>query len=330
MRGPRGRLAPVLLLALLPFSLGALEVYVAPLAVLDDTGAGEALASRPEADLLRELRSERTGDCLSFLGSEEAAGPASLLEAAMLCERQGYSCLLYGYVKRSAVALSAELKLLDHESGRLAAVFFGGDDPAHYDRLMRDMAAKVREYFFSELGLPPPEPVRPRRNRLELAGWLAYWTPLGGEWGRVIAGIAAVGLGARLIPANPGYLAFVLEAEYGLGMNEPDYESFFLHAARLRIAAEAALDLPGGHAVGLGTGLLVELDSAVQDRKYASLFTGTSLAPGVCLSLLYRYRLSSRLTLGAAGLLEVAGYSPVLVTFSPRVFVAFRKGDDDE
>jgi hypothetical protein len=329
MRVFSARLAPSLLLALLPFSLGALEVHVASLAMLDDTGAGEAQASRPEADLLRELRRERTGDSLAFLGSEETASPASILEAAMLCERQGYSCLLYGYVKRSSISLSAELKLLDHEGGRLAAVFFGGDDPGHYDRLMRDMAAKVREYFFAELGLPPLAPAPPRRNRLELAGWLGYWTPLGGEWGRVVAGITAVGLGARLIPANPGYLSFVLEAEYGLGMNQPDYESFFLHAARLRIAAEAARDLPGGHAVGLGVGALLELDSAVQDRKYASLFTGTSLAPGACLSLLYRHRLSSRLTLGAAGLLEVAGYSPVLVTFSPRVFVAFRKGDDD-
>ena len=338
MRGSGGRLALVLLLPLLPFPAAALEVHVAPLAVVDDTEKREEEGSRPEADLLRELRRERTGDSLAFLGSDAAASPASLLEAAMLCERQGYSCLLYGYVKRTPVALSAELKLLDHESGRLAAVFFGGDDPAHYDRLMRDLAAKVREYFFSEVGLPPARPVEPQRNRLELIGWLGYWTPLGGEWDRVLAGIAAVGLGVRLIPANPlftlwsrgAYLALGLEAEYGLGMNEPGYESFFLHAAKLRVAAEAILDLPAGHAVGLGAGLLVELDTAAQDRKYASLFTGTTLAPGVCLSLLYRYRLSGRQALGAAALLEVSAYSPVLVTFSPRLFVAFRKGDPDE
>ena len=75
MRVFSARLAPFLLLALLPFSLGALEVRVASLAMLDETGAGEAPAGRPEADLLRELRRERTADCLSFLGSEEAASP---------------------------------------------------------------------------------------------------------------------------------------------------------------------------------------------------------------------------------------------------------------
>ncbi len=335
-----GRLARVLLCLgpWLAFPAEALEVHVAPLAMVDDTGSREAEDGRPGADLLRELRRESSGDSLAFREADAGESPASLLEAAALCERNGYACLLYGYVRRTQVSLTAELKLLDPESGRLSAVFFSGDDPAHYDRLMRDLAAKVREYFFSEIGLPPARTLEPQRNRLELAGWLGYWTPAGGEWGRVMAGIGAVGLGARLIPSDPlftlwsrsAYLALGLEAEYGLGMNEPGYESFFLHAVKLRLALEAVLDLPAGHAAGLGLGLLAELDTAAQDRKYASLFTGTTVAPGFCLSVLYRYRLTGRLALGVAGLLEVAAYSPALVTFSPRLFVAFRKGDSHE
>ncbi len=332
------RLASALLLSFLSLPAAALEVHVAPLAVVDDAESREAEAGRLEADLLRELRREQAGDSLSFQEAQAREIPASLLEAAMLCERNGYACLLYGYVKRTEVSLSAEVKLLDHSSGRLAAVFFGGDDPDHYDRLMRDLAAKVREYFRSEMGLPPAPPLAPKRNRLELAGWLGYWTPLGGEWDRVLAGVTAAGLGARLIPADPlfrlwsrgAYLALGLEGEYLLGMNEPGYESFFLHAAKLRVSLEAVLDLGGGHAAGLGAGLLAELDTAAQDRKYASRYTDTTLAPGLCLSVLYRYRLSGRLALGVAGLLEVAAYSPVLVTFSPRLFVAFRKGDPHE
>jgi hypothetical protein len=342
MRAPgfSGPAARVLLwLWVLPaFPAAALEVHVAPLAVVEDRESLQAGAGRPEADLLRELRRESPGDGLAFREADAGASPTSLLEAAALCERNGYTCLLYGYVRRTEVSLSAELKLLDPAGGRLAAVFFGGDDPAHYDRLMRDLAAKVREYFLSEMGLPPVRTPEPRRNRLELAGWLGYWTPAGGEWDRVLAGIAAAGLGARLIPSDPlfrlrsrsGYLALGLEAEYGLGMNEPGYESFFLHAVKLRTTLEAVLDLPAGHAAGLGLGMLAELDTAAQDRKYASLFTGTTLAPGFCLSVLYRYRLTGRLTLGTAMLLEVVAYSPALVTFSPRLFAAFSKGEPDE
>jgi hypothetical protein len=335
--GLGARLARVLLGLLLAFPSAALEVRVARLAVVDETEGPAADAGRPGTDLLRELRSEAAAGSLSFREAEAAETPASLLEAAAICERHGYSCLLYGYVKRTEASLSAELKLLDHDSGRLAAVFFGGDDPAHYDRLMRDMAAKVRGYFLSEMGLPAAGPVEPRRNRVELTGWLGYWTPTGGDWDRVMAGIAAVGFGARLIPSDRlftlgsrgGWLALGLEGEYGLGMNEPAYESFFLHVVKLRLALEAVLDLPAGHAAGLGLGFLAELDSAAQDRKYASLFTGTTLAPGLCLSVLYRYQVSRRLALGVTALLEVAAYSPALVTFSPRLFVAFRKGDSD-
>jgi len=340
-------LLPLLLALLFPVPARCLEVHLAPLAVVEEAAHGNpgepeadaaAAGGRPEADLLRELRRLGTEEALVFRAAHGADCPGSLLEAAALCERQGYSCLLYGYLKRGRLALSAEIKLLDHDGGRLAAVFFGGDDPAHYDRLVRDLAAKVGEYFFSEMGLPPRRPAPPRRNRLELAAWLGYWTPLGGDWDRVLAGITAVGLGVRLIPADPlfrlgprtGYLALELEGEYGLGMNEPGYESFFLHVARLRLAAEAMVELGGGHAAGLGAGLLAEADAAVQDRKYTSPFRGTTLAPGASLSLQYRYRLSDRLALGATALLEVVAYSPALVTFSPRLTVAFRKAARDD
>jgi hypothetical protein len=332
--GPGARLVRLLLGLLVALPSGALEVRVARLAIVDETESRREEAGRPGEDLLRELRREALADSLSFREAETEEIPASLLEAAALCERLGYSCLLYGYVKRTEASLSAELKLLDHEDGELAAAFFGSDDPAHGERLIRDMAAKVREYFLTEMGFPPAGPVT-RRNRLELASWLGYWTPLGGDWNRVMAGIGAVGFAARLIPSDllftlgprRGWLAAGLEAEYRLGMNEPDYESFFLHAVKLRLALEATLELSAGHAAGLGIGLLAELDAAAQDRKYASLFTGTTLAPGFSLSALYRYQLSERLALGVTALLEVAAYSPVLVTFSPRLFVAFRKGD---
>lgn len=336
-------LVPALLplLGLSPSLAMALEVYVAPLVVIDETGSEALRALRPEADLLRALARGTTGDSLSVLRSREdpAETPRSLLDAALLCERQGYAFLLYGYVKRTAVALSAELKLLDHERGQIAAAFFGGDDPAHYERLMREMAAKVLEYFVTTAGLRPPARAEdPRRNLVELATWLGYWTPMGGDWDRVVAGIATVGLAARLIPAYPlfklwsrsAYVALGLEGEYGLGMNEPGYESFFLHLAKLRVPVEVVLELPAGHAVGLGAGLLVELDTAVQDRKYSSLFTDTTVVPGFCLTLLYRYSPSGRISLGVESVLEVAAYSPPLLVFSPRLSVSFRKGDPHE
>jgi hypothetical protein len=104
---------------------------------------------------------------------------------------------------------------------------------------------------------------------------------------------------------------------------------------RIRIPLEVMLELPAGHAAGLGIGLLVEIDTAVQDRLYAPLFTDTTIIPGGFVTLLYRYALSVRVSLGVTALFEVAAYSPALFIFSPQVVVSYaagqrRKGGDHE
>ena len=330
----------LLLVALSALPAPAQEVYLAPLEIEDEM-PGMAEGLRPEEDLLQALETLGTGASLTAVlaPAESGDAPHTLLEAIAFCERLGYPFLLYGYVRRGVASYSAELKLLDRRLGRIATVLFGSDDPAHYDRLMREMAAKLLQYFDSEAGLTkPPAAAAAERNLVELWTWAGYWTPAGGEWGRVLAGVASAGLGVRFIPvyplfrpwARPAYLSMGLDAEYALGMNEPGYESFFLHQARLRIPVDLVLELGGGHAAGIGAGLSVQLDTATQDRKYSPSFRGTTAAPGLCLSALYRYSPSARISFGLAGLMEVAAYSPVLFSFSPRLFFSFAKGNRHE
>jgi hypothetical protein len=325
----------VFLFLFLPFAALAMEVYLAPLAFEDDSDGQEAPAVSPEVDLLGALQQVGLGEAMLLRQSSSSPTPRSLLEAMHLCEQEGYAFLLYGYLKRTAYAYSVELKLLDRERGQIAAQFFASDDSAHYERLVQDVAAKVKDYFRAELGLEQPRPVEvPRRNQVHFASWLGYWTPVGGEWDRVIAGVVSAGLAVRFVPADPlftlfsrrGHLELGLDGEYGLGMNEPGYESFFLHAVRIRLPLEALLELPSGHAVGLGIGLLVEIDTAVQDRLYSSLFTDTTIIPGGGVSIIYRYAISERVSVGVTGLFEVAAYSPALFMFSPRVVVSYTAG----
>jgi len=319
----------------LAFEASALEVYLAPLAFEDDSDGREAPASSLEADLLGALQQAGLGEAVLLRQTSSSPTPRSLLEAMHLCEKGGYAFLLYGYLKRTAYAYSMELKLLDRERGRIAAQFFASDDSAHYERLIQDTAAKVKDYFRVEMGLEQPRTVEdPRRNLVYFSLCLGYWTPLGGEWDRVVAGVVSAGLAVRFVPTDPlftlwsrrGHLELGLEAEYGLGMNEPGYESFFLHAVRIRIPLAALLELPAGHAAGLGIGLLVEIDTAVQDRLYAPLFTDSTIIPGGFVKLLYRYALSERVSLGVTALFEVAAYAPALFIFSPQVAVSFAAG----
>jgi hypothetical protein len=331
---------PLALAALLALAepASALEVYLAPLALEEET-AGMMEGVRPEEDLLRALAGLGAGGCVRRAQPESGEAPRSLLEAARWCERQGYPLLLYGFVRGDAAAFSAELKLLDRDSMRIAAVLIGSDDAAHYGRLMSEMAAKLVEYLQGGAGLKrPPQAQVPARNLVEFWAWAGYWTPTGGEWGRVLAGIGSTGLGVRFIPAHPlfrlwsrdAYVSLGLDLEYALGMNEPGYESFFLHQARVRLPLDVILELSGRQAVGIGAGLSAQLDLGAQDRKYSPSFLGAAAAPGLSLCALYRYSPSARLSFGLAGLVEAAAYSPPLFTFSPRIFLSYGKRSRDE
>jgi hypothetical protein len=318
--------------------LGALELYVAPLAVQADAGDGSGVPGKPEKELMERLSRSELGTALQVRSAEQTGGEplGSFLDAARLCEREGYPYLLYGYVKKTEYSLYAELKLLERDKKEVAAVFFAGDDASHYSRMMDDLALKISKYFGKDVGLLPPEKKpEPKRNLLYLTSSLGYWTPLGGEWGRVLSGLGAIQVGLRFIPRKPlmtamskeWYMALGLDVEYGLGMNTPSYESFIEHSFKFRLPLEMVMEIGVGQELGVGIAGLVQIDTMAQDRRYTSTFVSTTAVGGASLFLLYRYSVSPGLALGLETLFDVAGYSDPLLTVSPRVFLDWKLGD---
>jgi hypothetical protein len=325
-------LALVLALAALS-GFAALELHVAPIAILDDSKSAPPEGVNPGADLIGSLSEIATGSgvVVHAVESPPASPVQSYLDAARLCHSRGYGLLLYGFVKRSELLLTAEVKLFDAEKGAVAASFFNSDDTNHYPRLMKDLARRIEEYFSADIGLHPPARSEPRRNLLSMPVSLGYWTPAGGQWSNVLAGLASVSLGARFIPARPlftflarpCFVAFGVQAEYGLGMNQPGYETFFLHEARLRIPVELGAEISTGHVLGLAVGPLLIVDTIVQDRLYASSSTSVTTVGGVTLGAYYRYTVTRSISLGCAAVVDIGLYSTPLVTVSPRFDVEF-------
>ncbi len=317
--------------------LGALELYVAPLAVQEDSGNRSGVPEKPERELMERLSKSDLGKALAVRPAEETGKEplGSFLDAARLCERQGYPYLLYGYVKRAEYSYYAELKLLEGDKKEVAAVFFAGDDKDHYARMMDDLAVKISKYFGREVGLlPPEEKPEPKRNLLGFTSSLGYWAPLGGEWSRVLSGLGAIKVGVRFIPQKPlmtmmskeWHVALGLDVEYGLGMNAPSYESFIQHSFKLRLPLEMVMKVGIGQEFGVGIAGLVQMDTMVQDRRYASTFVSTTAVGGASLSFLYRYSVSPSLSLGLETLFDVAAYSDPLLMVSPRFFLDWKVG----
>lgn len=333
MNGPRLSIACLLLS--LAARLPGLEVHLAPLVYMDETGGGSR-RSRPEADILRAMGEIRAGERLFVVRlPDPGESPRSLLEAARLSELHACAHLLYGYVRRTSQSLHAEIKLYDREAGAVSAVFFASDDLDHYQRLVRDVAGKILAHLYGPGGVDPQPPVaEPERRIFTVPCSAGIWIPTAADWTGVMTGLAAAGAGVRLVPARPlfvlgrrpGYVAIGLDLDYALGRNQPGYESFLLHAFRVRLPAEVFLDYPGGHSAGIGFGPLLAVDLVAQDRKYDELSVGTTVAAGLSVSLAYRHTLTERLAVGLATLVDVVGYDRPLVTVSPRLHADFRPG----
>lgn len=330
-----------LLILLLGGGVGAIDIYLAPIAYHDESGAESQDPKRPAEDLFQRLVKADLSQSVS-LRKVEGAGqppPESFLDAVRLSESQGYAYLLYGYVKRTTYSYYAEVKLFSQESKALSSAFIDSDDDQHYERFVDELSNKIITYISNDLGMGPPCPRNgPARNILTLPITIGYWTPTGGGWSAAMAGLVCADLSLRFVPAlplfrilnMPGFLALGLDAEYGLGMNQPGLETFFLHAVRLRLPVEVFLDLGSSHRLGLGVGPLLEIDTMLQSRLYSSTVTETTIIPGISFSLQYLYALSGSVSLGLATIVDVAFYSQPLVMFSPRLSVDFRLAGSSE
>ena len=309
-----------------------MEIYLAPLVYQDDSSTGGAEARLPQEDLIKRLGGAAIADGVT-LHAIEASGdsvPRSFLDAARLCESQGYPFLLYGFVKRTEFSSYAEVKLLERERKEVCVAFIAGDDESHYQRLMDDLAAKIATYVRTDLGLGSPRPSDPpARNIVVLPAAVGYWTPMGGDWGQAMAGLVSADVSIRFVPAkplfhlwlHPCYLAMGLDLEYALGTNQPGLESSYFHAAKVRIPVEAFVELGAGHRIGLGLGPLLEIDTLVQARQYGSTAVQTAVVPGAAFSILYQYVLSSSVSLGLTNMFDVAFYTRPLLMYSPRLSV---------
>ena len=312
----------------------ALELHVAPLAVIDDSGGSAPGTLNPGEDLVRSLSEFAGGSAFVVRAVENppASPIRTYLDAARLCQSRGYGYLLYGFVKRGEFSVTAEVKLLDAEKAVVAASFFNTDDSSHYPRLMKNLAVRIEDYFAADIGLNPPKRKQEtQRNLLSIPVSLGYWTPAGGEWSTVLAGLASVSLGARFVPANPlftflarpWFVALGIQAEYSLGLNQPGYESFLLHEARVRFPVELGAEISTGHVIAVLGGPLFIVDAIVQDRLYASSSTSVTTVGGVSLGAYYRYAISEAISLGCAAVVDIAMYATPLVTVSPRFDIEF-------
>jgi hypothetical protein len=312
--------------------IGALDIYLAPVIYQDDESVAAADEKHPGDDLHTRLFAVPIADGVAFHDAEVQGDsvPRTFLEAASLCESQGYPYLLYGFVKRTGYSYYAELKLMERQRKDLAVSFISGDDDSHYERLLDDLSTKITSYVRTDLGMGSPRPQeRAATNIVVLPMALGYWTPMGGSWSQAAAGLVTADASVRFIPSRPlfqlwtrpCFLALGVDLEYALGASQPGVESFFLHVAKVRLPVEAYMDFAGGHRIGFGLGPLLEVDTMAKAKQYGSTVIETTVVPGATFSVRYDYVLSRTVVIGLANIFDLALYAQPFFTYSPRLTV---------
>ena len=333
MRLAIGKSAVLILLGFLATGpLSALDIYLAPVVFQDESGGSSGDPQDPARDLARTFADQplAAGVAVHELAGADIQTPQTLLDAAKLCESQGYPFLLYGFVKRTEYSYYAEIKLMERDHKDVDAAFISADDLSHYDRLINDLAAKISSYVQTDLGMSPARAAeKPSRNLLAFPVSVGYWTPMGGPWSQSVEGLVSANAGVRFIPTRPlfhlfklpGFLVLGVDLEYQLGSNQPAVENFFLHTARIRLPVEGFLDLGGGHRLGIGLGPMLEIDTMAKSPLYAPSVVEATVAPGASASLLYQYVLSNTISLELSNNFDITFYATPLLTYAPRVAV---------
>jgi hypothetical protein len=313
----------------------AVDIYIAPINYqLDESVTAEHVKLFVERDWISDLDDVLYGSDVSFKLASNAEGcPSSFLEAKHLCESEGYSYLIYGFLKRDFYSYRLELKLVSRERSEVVRIFIASDDTEHYQRLLRDASNKVIEYLNAEVGLKVTADgyARIRRNVIRVPVSAGYWVPLTSEWYSRMIGMVSASTGLEFVPTyslfkvrnRPCFLMYGARANYYLGMNQSDDESFYYHFIQVGIGASVFMNIGNKQLVGVGVEPYFQFDVARYTPEYGASQVLSGYTSGVALNLSYEYTFSNRYALGIESSTSVSFYDSPLVRWSPQVYVRF-------
>ena len=316
-----------LLMILLPLSgAGALEMYVAPVLYVDETGGNSSDAGNIQTDLLAAFHSAETYSALQFVRLKDKTinPPSSLFDAITICRNEQIEYLLYGYVTKREYTIQAELRLFDYSSRTVRQLFFGMDSPDRYDRLIHDITGKILQYLNETYKLNIRSETA-GETRLFIPATAGYWTPMDNAWVRKLAGTVSAGSGITFIPNDflwlvwgvPCYLSMGLEAKYRLGIGNPSGYEAYNHCLYLTMPLRLHISFLKQHEAFLGLGYTHFLEFFSITGKYTGRESHTYSNMGMYAGFGYRFAMSDSLYLFFRNDFDFLFNRRSLITYSP-------------
>lgn len=189
------------------FSVFASEMKIAPFAVYDGNGSKISAPYNPSKALYNELEKHWFCGLINFshIDERKTGIPTTIIDAHKICISENADYLIYGYLKKNESSWLCEVKLYDVSEKKIIKEFFAGDSIDHYDRFINVLCQNILFGIEEITGLNSDELKQEKTRLMELRipASLFYWSPIDGDWGNKILGIAGVNAGIEFYPPQP-------------------------------------------------------------------------------------------------------------------------------
>ena len=258
----------------------ASEIKIAPLAVYDSSGNKTSAPYNPSKAMHSELEKHWFSGLINFshIAESKYGIPVTIIDANKICISENADYLIYGYLKKNESSWFAEIKLYDANEKKIAKEFFAGDSIDHYDRLISVLCQNILFGIEEITGLNKDELKQEKTRPMELRipTSLFYWSPIDGEWGDKILGIAGLNAGLEFYPPQPVIISngklidfsARFDLSWDIGINKKDSYPLIFNAIELSLPVLLHVHFNERHSLYGGFGLAYNIELMSIRPKY--------------------------------------------------------------
>lgn len=309
-------------------AVNAIEIAIPPIHYIDERSGEVDKNNLVNKDLAMFFAQEDTAPflVLTAIGIGTLQAPQSIGDALRIGQNTGNDYLLYGFIARKEYSWNIELKLLDVKSKDVIGFFYGSDDDAHYDRMLKDVSEKLIAFMDEYFSLDLANRNGGKNNTtLSIPIQLGYWTPSDDEMGNIVIGTGKVSTGLEFIPSTKVFLcdrknyffSFNLNLAYKYGMGASGSYLVNMHSVSIAMQLKLFCQVSDRNVIYIGAGPVYAIDIIKSQGKYEDQKVDICHTMGSCWLLGYRFLLNDKISFFVECDLEKRYYNPALSSFEP-------------